>query len=109
MDTGTFFWLIAYGGILFYAGWKMREYYAMRAITKQIDMIARETVNNFKKDVIDIKVEDHDGQFFVYKKEDGSYLAHGQNKIILEDILMERFPGKLFNASSEDLQKLESR
>ena len=81
----------------------------MRMIDKLTEEVAEETLQQFKSKVVDIRVEDHDGQFFVYKKEDGSYLAHGESKTKLEDILMEKFPGKLFNASPEDLQKLESR
>ena len=87
----------------------MREYHATRMIDRLTDEIAEETLQQFKNKVVDIKVEDHDGQFFVYNKEDGRYLAHGETKTKLEDILMERFPGKLFNASPEDLEKLESR
>ena len=95
--------------IAFYAGWKTREIHAMRAMNDIVEEFTENTVNEFKKNVVNINVEYHDGQFFVYNKEDGSYLAHGENKTKLEDILIEKFPGKLFNASPEDLEKLESR
>ena len=101
--------LIIFGCVCFFLGWRLREQHAMRMIDKLTEEVAEETLQQFKSKVVDIRVEDHDGQFFVYKKEDGSYLAHGESKTKLEDILMEKFPGKLFNASPEDLQKLESR
>lgn len=97
------------GFVCFYMGWKLREIYAMRIMNKIMEEVAEDTVDEFKKKVINIKVEDHDGQFFVYKKDDGSYLAHGETKHKLEDILNEKFPGKLFNASPEDLEKLDAR
>lgn len=104
-----FFILLVYGAICFLLGWKMRERHAMRMMDNLMQEVADDTIEEFKKKVINIKVEDHNGEFFVYKKDDGSYLAHGETKSKLEDILHERFPGKLFNASPEDLQKLESR
>ena len=101
--------LAIFGGVCFFLGWKFREYQAMRMIDRLSDEIAEETVKEFKSKVINIRVEDHEGQFFVYAKDDGRYLAHGETKSKLEDILMEKFPNKLFNASPEDLEKLESR
>jgi len=101
--------LLVYGAVCFLLGWKMREHHAMRMIDKITDEIAENTLQEFKSKVINIRVEDHEGQFFVYAKDDGRYLAHGENMSKLSDILTEKFPGKLFNASPEDLQKLESR
>ena len=87
----------------------MREQHAMRVMSEMVDEISQHTLDEFKKNVVNIRVEDHDGQFFVYRKDDGSYLAHGETKTKLEDILNEKFPGKMFNATPEDLEKLESR
>ena len=101
--------ILIFAGVCFYAGWKMREWQAHRIMDKMIEDISEKTVDEFKSKVINIRVEDHDGQFFVYKKDDGSYLAHGETKTKLEDILQEKFPGKFFNASPEDLEKLETR
>lgn len=101
--------LSIFGGVCFFLGWKMREQRALRMIDRLTEEIAEDTLKEFKSNIVDIKVEDHDGQFFVYKREDGSYLAHGETKTKLEDILNEKFPGKMFNATPEDLRKLESR
>jgi hypothetical protein len=98
-----------FGAFCFLLGWHAREYHATRVISKAMDEIAEDTLAEFKSRMISIKVEDHDGELFVYKKDDGSYLAHGKTIKELEDILSERFPGKLFNASTEDLEKLKSR
>jgi phosphatidylserine decarboxylase len=98
-----------FGLVCVVMGWKAREYQAMKAISKAVDEITENTIEEFRSKVVNIRVEDHDGQFFVYAKDDGSYLAHAKTKTVLEDILVEKFPGKLFNASPEDLEKLESR
>lgn len=98
-----------FGFICVLIGWKAREYHAMKAISKAVNEITENTIEEFKSKVVNICVEDHGGQFFIYAKDDGSYLAHAKTKTLLEDILNEKFPGKLFNASPEDLEKLESR
>jgi hypothetical protein len=92
-----------------FLGWKIREHIAIKRIHESLENITDDVVREFKSKVIDITVEDHDGVFFVYRKEDGSYLAHGPSMEKLEDILVEKFPGKLFNANPEDLEKLNSR
>ena len=101
--------LAIYGGVCFFLGWRMREQVAIRTINKATEEFAENMVSEFKSKVVNIRVEDHQGQFFVYAKDDGRYLAHGETKTKLEDILNEKFPGKMFNASPEDLEKLESR
>lgn len=101
--------LAIYGGVCFFLGWRMREQAAIKSINRATEEFAESMVSEFKSKVINIRVEDHEGQFFVYSKEDGAYLAHGETKSKLEDILHDKFPGKLFNASPQDLEKLESR
>ena len=104
--------LAIFGAAFFYFGWVTREIHAKRVVARlrqEVEEIVDEKANEFKKNVINIKVEDHDGQFFIYKKDDGSYLAHAETMSKLEDILNEKFPGKMFNATPEDLKRLESR
>jgi hypothetical protein len=93
----------------FSIGFKFREYVAIRKFQQYNTEFNDKLREKYKENVIHIKVEDVNGVFFVYKKDDGSYLAHGENMTKLEDILNEKFPGKMFNATPEDLTKLESR
>lgn len=90
-------------------GFKFREYIAIRKVEKFNTEFSHNFAESYKANVVEIKVEDDNGIFYVYKKEDGSYLAHGESMSILEDILNEKFPGKLFNTTPEDLQKLKTR
>lgn len=92
-------------------GWTGREWMAKRRVSQlkhEYEEMMSEAMEEVKKDVVNIKVEMHEDQVFVYKKEDGSYLAHGKTINDLEDILTEKFPGKLFNCSKEELRRLES-
>jgi hypothetical protein len=96
-------------GVGFFLGWRFREQVAVRRIEQVTEEISEDILQEFKSRVIDISVEDHDGTFYVYNRDDGAYLAHGPSMDKLEDILLEKFPGKLFNAKPDDLQKLKSR
>lgn len=98
-----------FGIICFILGWRMREYHATKVLERMHQKFANETFSKYKESVIDIRVEDHDGVFFVYKKEDNSFLAQGPTKESLEDVLSEKFPGKFFNASPKDLEVLNTR
>jgi len=93
----------------FFLGWRMREQTAVNRIKEFQEALDETMSEEFKSKVININVEDHDGVFYVYKKDDGSYLAHGPTMESLEGILMEKFPGKLFNATPDDLERLKTR
>jgi len=110
MDLELLFVYLLFGLIFFLMGWHAREYHATRVISRAMEEFTEDTIAEFKAMVITIKVEeDSNGDLFVYRKDDGSYLAHGKTKKQLEDILNEKFPGKLFNATGEDMEKLKSK
>ena len=84
----------------FIVGWKYREHTAIKNIN--------EMVHHFEKDTtIQIKIERVDGQIFVYNKATSEYMAHASNRTNLEKMLQEKFPGKSFGASAEDMVKLD--
>lgn len=94
----------------FFLGWTGRELQAKMRIKKYLEEMKMDVMDDMKSSLINITVDFTDsGDIFVYKKEDGSYLAHGKTRNELEDILEVKFPGKMFNASPEDLAKLEAR
>lgn len=109
MDFELLFVYLIFGLLFFVIGWKAREYHAQVMIDKLQEKYTDHVLETLRKEVINIKVEDTDGSFFVYRKEDGSYLAHGETMNKLEDILNDKFPGKRFNATPEDLEKLKAR
>lgn len=83
----------------------MREVYAVHLTSKFL----KSKITEFENNLMHIRIEDDQGEFYVYAKEDNKYLAHGKSKANIENILNEKFPGKLFNASPEDIEKLKSR
>jgi len=107
MDTLLVF--VVFGLVCFIIGWKLREVYAMMIMNRIIENVTASAIEETERNVVMINVEDHEGQFFVYSKENGLYLAHSETKEKLESILKEKFPGVLFKISEEDLKKLESR
>ena len=94
------------GGLLI--GWYAREWYAMRKIENLMNNFGDNMLDEFKKKVIDITIEKSGDLFYVYKKDDGTFLAQGPDIDKLSDILVQKFPGKIFNCSPEDLATLES-
>lgn len=100
-------YLIAIAGG-FIVGWFLREWYALRKVEKIIADLNTNMVDEFKKKVIDINVEKSGDIFYIYRKDDGTFLAQGDDIDKLSDLLTEKYPGKLFNCSPEDLAALES-
>lgn len=94
------------GGLI--VGWFLYEWYAMRRVENLMNSFGDNMFNELKKKVIDITVEKSGDLFYVYRKDDGTFLAQGADMDKLSDILMEKFPGKLFNCSPEDLAALEA-
>lgn len=88
-------------------GWKFREIYANYIMLKLVNKMIAAEMDNLKNRIIDVKIEVDKGEFFVYRIDDGSYIAHAQTKNSLEKILNEKFPDKIFNATAKDLRKLE--
>ena len=90
--------------ILFFClGWKARELWALRQIK---DLIS--DLEDTEDDRIHITVDITANGIFVYEKDTLKYLAHGNSEHDITNILKQRFPGKTFAASSEDMLKLLS-
>lgn len=95
----VFFWF--YGA---YFGWKARENYAKKLTAKLLENIkGQEQEEN--STLIQIKIEQHAGMFYVYDKQDNSFMAQGSTKEELENALSYRYPGKRFAAAEEELEK----
>jgi hypothetical protein len=91
-----------WGGV---SGWQARERYAKKVIEQHIKKIEKNIIEDVKSSLITITIEQHNGTFFVYNKEDKTFMAQGKNKQELEAALSSRFPGKKFAASQEELEK----
>jgi hypothetical protein len=92
----------------FVIGWIARERWAVRKLNNMLGHLTTEieTMEAVEADKIHIDIELKDSMIYIYNKETSMYLAHGATKDIVEDMLVEKFPGKKFAASTEDLLKL---
>lgn len=104
--------LIAVGVVCFFAGWHLREYYAVMLMNRFVNRFERNTkekLRELSEKTIKIKIEKHEEGYFVYNLEDHSYMAQGETRKQLEENLSKRFPGKLFAAEEENLQEVGFR
>jgi len=100
----SFFGVFFFGVFCFLIGWHARELWAIRKLKNLIDELEEPEDD----DKIYIIVDINDSGIFVYEKDTLKYLAHGKNEKDISAILKERFPGKTFAASPEDMVKLMS-
>jgi hypothetical protein len=97
--------VIAILGVWF--GWKLREVSAIRTMEKiqkeqehsRIEQLAEELASKW----VEMTVEDQNGVFYAYRKDDGSFLAQGKDAIELSKHLNARFPDKKFTLTKEQL------
>ena len=84
-------------------GWKYREYTAMKLMEQLRLEEVEEYVENRK---IAIKVEKTHGTWFIYKQEDGSFMAQGNSWEEVTDRMAERYPEKRFTIEPENAKEV---
>ena len=90
----------------FIIGWVLRERWAIRKLNNMLGDMNIEIASMEDDNKIQIDIELKDSMIYIYNKETSMYLAHGATKDVVESMLLEKFPGKKFAASTEDLLKL---
>lgn len=98
-----------YFGVFFFGyavGWAVREITAMRKVNKVLNNILIETRKELEETLILITIEKHQDKFFVYNMKDNSFMAQGNNIEELEEELSQKYPGKRFAASPENLKEM---
>ena len=100
--------LIVFGIYLFaFAhGWIARERTASKRVDELLAQYEEETEREIQENTIKITIEEYKGKLYVYNMDDKSFLASGEDKTQLEANLAERFPGKLFAATKENLKEV---
>lgn len=101
MEEYLYYFITFISGL--YVGWCLREGVAFYNIRKTLNAAAETAANIY----IPIKVELDASHIYVYNKDTSEYLASAQTASELESILSNKYPGKLFSASTEDLLKLQ--
>lgn len=85
-------------------GWHLREKVAEHKMHKMMETM--EHLQEEEDDRIPVKVERVDEQFMVYDEINGQFMAQGNTWSDIENRLIERFPGKRFRASIENLKEM---
>ena len=88
----------------FSVGWKARERHALR-LTQQMLEGLEDKVEEEQKNKVYVTIEKHGDVIYVYDKSNSQFMAQGTNRKELEDVLSQRFPGKKFAATPEELEK----
>ena len=87
-------------------GWYARERQAKRTIDRFFSGVTEAVDEEVNDSVIPIKIDRHNGVFFVYNKETEEFMGQGNTRKDLEVNLAKRFPDKKFAADKESLKVL---
>jgi hypothetical protein len=101
-DFLSIFGVFALGFIL---GWILREEMAKRRVDYIMKQLG-EDLENVASELIQIKIELHSGQYYVFNKETDEFMAQAPTRAELEDSLAARYPEKRFAATPENLKEV---
>lgn len=90
----------------FFFGWEFRE----RAARKYVEKFIEENLDDLEREAeehsVNIIIEKHGEMYYVFQKEDSSFIAQGKDRPELEKALAKVHPGKRFFASPENLKEV---
>ena len=94
-------WLFV--GILFgiYIGWTSHE----RAVRLRVTHLVNQFEETLNESTIKIKLERHNDMMYAYELDTNHFMAQGSNAKELEDTLRSKYPGKMFAASTKDIEE----
>ena len=98
--------VVVVGIMSFYSGWTARERAAQRRVDELLSNISEDLEEQAQASIIKITIEQHDGVYYVYDMEDSSFMAQGVTRKDLEVDLANKFPGKTFAATKENLAEI---
>jgi hypothetical protein len=74
----------------------------MRRAGIDIEELLRDETEPVKDTRVECRLEEHQGMWFLYRKDTGEFVAQGRNKQELADAVTSRFPDKLVVATDID-------
>jgi glutamate-1-semialdehyde aminotransferase len=98
--------LIVVGVMSFIAGWNTRERVAEQRMNEVLANVSENIQEHIKETVIRISIERHNNTFYVYNLDDKSFMGQGATRSELEKVLAEKYPGKSFAATHENLVEM---
>ena len=81
-------------------GWSAHERFMRKTMLNALVGFEEEFVANRIK----IKIEKHNDMLYVYEYDSNTFMAQGKTKQELETQLQEKFPGKMFAATTDDIK-----
>lgn len=100
------YWLV---GCLFVGtafGWFLREQHAIRKVNKMFAQMEVAAVEQVKDNQIMGTIEIHHGHYYMFRVDDGSFLAQGESRKELSEALRKRFPDKVFILDKDEYKDL---
>lgn len=98
--------LVSVGLFGFILGWTSRERHAERKLNAILNDVQESVRENVQKNLIPVEIEQHEGHYYVYNMKDKTFMAQGNTRQELERVLEEKFPGKKFAATEDNLVKV---
>lgn len=98
--------LIVVGVVSFIAGWNIRERVAEQRMNEVLANVSENIQEHIKQTVIRISIEKHNDHFYVYNLDDKTFMGQGATRAELEKVLANKFPGKSFAATHENLVEM---
>jgi hypothetical protein len=94
--------------ISFCWGWNLRERVVIKQTNKMFESLAKE-LQDEERNLIKIKIEKHNDMLLAYHYEDSLFIAQANNRKELEDRLSEKYPGKRFGCTEDNLKEIGFR
>lgn len=91
--------------VSFMWGWNTREAVARIQNRKFFEKLVEQAEEEHEQ-LVRIKIERHDGMLFAYHAENSLFIAQANDRKELEEKLCEKFPGKRFGCSEENLREV---
>lgn len=86
-----------------YAGWQLREYYAIRQVAKLLKSTELVETLTEPDNRTKMRLERHADMIYAYSEEDGSFIAQGNNLGELDTAIQSRFPERKFSVQEQNL------
>lgn len=76
---------------------------ALYFLEKRLEQKVEEVLKEFRKNVINSKIEVENGTYFIYNRETNEFLGQGKTFEELEKVMKAKYPNKLFNVPHSEL------
>jgi hypothetical protein len=77
----------------------------IRIEMREIENLYDEKIAELKERIIPARIEKENGMLYMYNRETNEFLGQATTFIELEKALREKFPNKLFNVPSKEIEK----